>query len=189
MSSRRFYRLLADRTASTRWHLKSPLDPSGSEVDPRSFTQGVPVGPQPPLTLPIRREGREVDFNFCDFDMVVTPAVVNAELEELVGPAIQRIAVTVDGRADEFEILNVCGLVRCVDETRSLLTMWTDADERPEKVGQFRTIVKLKIFAAAADRHHIFRIAGWPIALIASEEVKGLLEDTGVSGVKYDRVD
>jgi hypothetical protein len=43
MSSRKFYRLIADPAATSRWYLKSPIDPSGNEVDPRLFTQGVPV--------------------------------------------------------------------------------------------------------------------------------------------------
>lgn len=189
MSSRKFYLLLADPTATSRWYLKSPLDPSGNEVDPRLFTQGVPVGSQPSLTLPLRRNGDAVGFNFCDFDMVVTPAAVNAELEALTGSAIQRIPVTVDKRGDEFEILNVCELVQCVDESRSLLTKWTEADGRPEKVGQFRMIVKLRIDPVAANGHHIFRVAGWPIALLVSEEVKNFLEARKVSGLNYERVD
>lgn len=189
MSSRNFYRLLADPTATSRWYLKSPIDPSGNEVDPRSFTQGVPVGSQPSLRLPLRRSGDEVGFNLCDFDMVVTPASINAELEALVGPAIQRVPVKVEAPSAEYEILNVCELVSCFDESRSLFTKWTDTDGRPEKVGQLRMVIKLKIDPLLADGHHLFRVAGWPIALIASQEVKRLFESMNLSGLKYERVD
>jgi hypothetical protein len=184
-----FYRLLADPAATSRWHVKSPLDPSGNEVDPRSFTQGVPVDSLLPLTLPLRRSGDEVDFNFCDFHMIVTPASVNTRLQAFAGSAIQRIPVAIDSRKGEFEILNVCDLVPCVDESRSLFTRWTGEDGRPDKVGQFRMIVKLKIDPAAAAGHEIIRVADWPIALIASENVKHLLEALNVSGLVYERVD
>lgn len=188
MSSRKFYRLLSDPAATSRWYLKAPIDASGDAVDPRMFTQGVPVSSQPPLKLPIRRSGDVVGFNFCDFDMVVTPTAVNAGLEALVGSAIQRIPVIID--ADhEFEILNVCELVPCIDESRSLFTKWTDADGRPEKSGQYRMITKLKIDPTFAVGRHIFRVAGWPIALIVSEEVKNLLEDRKLSGLRYEQVD
>jgi hypothetical protein len=189
MSSRKYYELLADPAAFPRWYLKSPIDPSGKEVDPRLFTQGVPVGSLPALRLPLRRSGPEVDFNFCDFDMVVTPASINAELEALVGPAIQRVPVMVDAKAAEYEILNVCELVSCFDESRSLFTKWTDADGRPDKIGHFRMVVKLKIDPLLADGHHLFRMAGWPIALIASQEVKRLFESRNLSGLKYEQVD
>lgn len=184
-----YYRLLADPAAISRWYLSSPIDPTGREIDPRTFTQGAPVGSQPPLSLPLRQAGDKVGFNFCDFDMVVTPSAINAELEGLVGPAIQRIPVSVENSIGGFDILNVCELVQCIDEARSLVTKWTAADGRPEKVGQFRMIAKLKIDPAAASGHHIFRAAGWPIALIVSENVKSLLEVKRVSGLKYERVD
>jgi hypothetical protein len=189
MTSGGFYRLVADPRAATRWYLKSPVDAAGNELDPRIFTQGVRVGPQPQLTLPLRRRGDEVDFNFCDFDMVVVPSVLSAQLDAFVGSAIQRIPVTIEGQSEGFEILNVCDLVQCVDESRSLLTKWTADDSRPERIGQFRMIAKLKIDRTAASGHHIFRVAGWPIALIVSEDVKKLLESRRVSGLEYQRVD
>jgi hypothetical protein len=189
MSSRMFYELTADPATFPRWYLKSPIDPFGNEVDPRLFTQGVPVGSQPQLRLPLRRSGPEVGFNFCDFDMVVSPASVNAELEALVGSAMQRIPVKVDAATVKYEILNTCELVRCFDESRSMFTKWTDVDGRPEKVGQLRMVTKLKIDPSLADGHHLFRLAGWPIALIASEEVKRLFESRNLSGLKYEQVD
>lgn len=189
MSTLKYYELQADPAAFPRWYLGSPIDPAGSEIDPRTFTQGVPVGTQPPLILPFRRTGDEVEFNFCDFDMIVTPRTLNAELETLVGAAIQRIPVSVGNRADEFEILNVCELVKCVDESRSVATKWTASDGRPDKVGQFRMVIELKIDPSAASGHEIFRVAGWPIALVVSEKVKRFFEDRKVSGLKYERVD
>jgi hypothetical protein len=174
---------------TTRWFLKSPVDSSGREVDPRLFTQGVRVASPAPLRLPLRRNGEEVSFNFCDFDMVVTPSALNAELQTLVGSAIQRIPVTIETKAGKYEILNVCELVDCVDESRSTFTKWTDAAGRPEKVGQFRMFSNFKIKPLIAHGHHIFRIAGWPIALIASEQVKSLFETKSTSGVAYEPVD
>ncbi|QNM95560.1 imm11 family protein [Chitinimonas koreensis] len=183
-----FYRILADPAATTRWYLKSPTDLHGIEVDPRIFTQGLCVNSLQPLNLPLRRPGYEVDFNFCDFDMVVTPAVINVELERLVGEVIQRIPVQINGSSNKYEILNICNLVQCIDESKSMYTKWTDSDGRPEKIGEYRMIAKISIDPLAANGHHIFRLSGWPIALIISEEVKSLLETRKVSGIKYEHV-
>jgi len=188
MSTGKFYRLLADPSATSRWYLKAPMDPSGNEVDPRTFTQGVVVRSFPPLIIPLRRSGEAVDFNFCDFDMIVTPAKLNAKLNELVGPAVQRIPATVNARGDQFEILNVCELVDCIDEAKSEFSKWMKTDGRPDKVGEFRMILKLRIDPTAAAGHHIFRVGGWPIALVASEQVKNLFEANRVTGLKYDLV-
>ena len=59
----------------------------------------------PQLQSPLRQTGDHVDFNFADFDMVVTPADVNVEIAKIVGSAIQRIPVTVEGTRRAFEIL------------------------------------------------------------------------------------
>jgi hypothetical protein len=186
----KYYRLLGDRAATAHWQLGSPTDLAGNDVDPRLFTEGVPVGPQPPLAVFLRQLGEEVDFNFCDFDMIVTSSALNAELEELVGPSVvQRIPVSVGGHTNKFEILNVCELIQCIDETKSSVTKWTAADGRPEKISQIRMITELKINPQAALGHHIFRLAGWPIALIVSEEVKDLFDAKGVRGLNYERVD
>lgn len=188
MIPRQYYELMADPEEKSRWYLKSPLDPNGNEVDPRIFTQGTEVARQPELRLPIRRPGREVDLNLCDFDMVVTPRSLNEELEKIVGNSIQRIAIKVDGHGDEYEILNVCRLVSCVDESKSLLTKWAVDDGRPDKVGQYRMIVDLFIDTTAVEGNHIFRVSGWPIAVIVSEEVKRFLERRGTTGLKFRKV-
>lgn len=189
MTTGRYYELVADPSAVSRWYLKSPLTPDGNEVDPRLFTQGLHVDHQPHLTLPVRRDGDEVQFNFCDFDMVVTPSAINEALELLVGPVAQRFRVAIEGCQDSYEILNVCDLVKCVDESRSLFAKWTEVDGRPEKVGHFRMFAKLKIDPVAAAGHEIFRISGWPIALVVSEKVKSFFEENNVSGLKFERVD
>ncbi len=189
MNSGHYYELLTDPEATSRWYLKSPVDSEGHEIDPRLFTQGLRVDHQPSLAVPLRRQGNPLDFNFCDFDMIISPASLNEAIESVAKNAIQRIPVTADNRENEFEILNICNLIDCVDESRSLLTKWTVADGRPEKAGQFRMIANLKINPAAASGHDIFRVAGWPIAVVVSEKIKTIFEERNVSGLKYERVD
>jgi hypothetical protein len=188
MMTEGFYELIA--YGLTRWFLGPPYDPAGNEVDPRIFTDGVPVSVHSSLTIPVRELGDKVDFNFCAFDMVVTPRAFNVELEKLVGSAIQRIPVTVEGEGDRFEILNICESVLCLDESRTEHVMkWTADDGRPDKIGKYRMIIGMKIDPAAAEGHHIFRVAGWYLALIVSEEVKRFFEAWNISGLEYRRVD
>lgn len=188
MSITKFYCIDVDPSATSRWYLKAPVDPSGIEIDPRIFTRGLPVASFPCLSIPLRRKGDIVDFNFCDFDMVVVSAELNTELAALVGETIQRIPVRIDGCDRQFEILNVTDLVECVDEAASTFMKWTEADGRPDKVGQYRMFTKLRIDPHIASEHHFFRVSGWPIALIASEQVKNLFEARNILGVKFDLV-
>lgn len=184
----KFYRLVADPLATTRWHLRAPVDMSGEEVDPRLFTAGLVTKPTSQLRIPLRRAGDEVDFNFGDFDMVVSPAVINAELETLTGASIERIPVWVQASERNYEILNILKFVRCIDEATSEFTKWTTEDGRPDKTGVYRMFTRLQIQQEAANGNHLFRIAEWPIALIASAQAKAILERHGVTGVGFQAV-
>jgi hypothetical protein len=184
-----FYDIQADPAAGHRWFLGSPYDPNGNEVDPRLFTQGVRVEGLPPLTVPIAQSGEEVDFNFCAFDMLVTPRVFNEELEKLVGDAIQRIPVTVQGNSDRFEILNICATAVCIDErcTKGIMK-WFEQDGRPDKTGKYRMIVGLKVNTDAIDHLDLLRIVDWPLPVICSDRVKLAIQDAELTGVYFEHV-
>lgn len=188
MISRKFFRIRPDYSTGNFWYLKSPLNSLGIEIDPRQFTEGVSLFCETPLVLPIRRTGVPINFNFCDFDMIVISKQIAEKLEEFVGTSIQRIPVLIPEVTDSFEILNVCVQSPCIDEVNSDFTKWADEDGRPDKVGKFRMILKLKIDPFVVSDLHIFRVSEWPIALIISEEVKEILEAQNVLGVKFELV-
>jgi hypothetical protein len=181
----RFYSVVAHPEAVTRWYLKAPLS-NGGAIDPRVFTEARPVDFAGALSLPLRREGAPVDFNFADFDMVVTTPALIDELQKLPGVALQRWPVTIPGAVKPFEILNVLDSVDCIDEERSEFIKWTPEDGRADKVGEYRMFVSMKLDPHKAKGHHLFRLKGWEIALIASERVKVLCEQLGVTGVAFD---
>lgn len=181
-----YYDVVVDPWTVSRWFLGSPLDPAGNEVDAREFTYGNVLGPQPLLSLPIYQRGEKVDFNFAAFDMIVTPTTLNEELEKIAGSAIQRFPVTVEGcAATEFEILNVCNRLACLDEKRSYFERWTEAHGRPDKVGGYRIVRNMHIDRSVAEGHHIFRLEGWRVVLIVSDAVKQLFDSRRVTGIAF----
>lgn len=61
-------------------------------------------------------------------------------------------------------------------------------DGRPEKVGQYLMVTNLTINPDRTDGQDIFRIRGWEIALIVSEEIKRSIEGMPNLGVVFDPV-
>lgn len=172
-----------------RWVLGSPLDPQGCEVDPRLFIAGKRVAELPLLTIPVAQVGEVVDFNLAAFDMPVTPRKFNEALERLVGDAIQRIPVTIQGYSDRFEILNLCETVDCLDEIKTKHVMkWNNIDGRLDKIGEYRMIVGLQVDPSRIGRHHIFRLGGWEISPICSEDIKNFMESFELTGVHFEAV-
>lgn len=183
-----YFELRADPQAFPRWYLGSPFDKTGSRIDPRLFTQGKIVGKMPPITVPLRRHGPPVEFNFCDFDMIVTSRRVASALAAFAADVMERFPVDVEGSTGDFEIVNVADTVDCIDEDRSEFLKWSTEDGRPDKVGAFRMFTRLRINAAAVGNRQLFRVARWPIALIASREVRILLERMNVTGITFEQI-
>lgn len=183
-----YYRIKADPSANDRWYLQSPLDIFGNEIDSRLFTKTERVKVLSSLLLPIRQEGKIVDFNFCDFDMPVVNLDTAEIVEKFTNGNIQRIPVKIIGASGEFEILNVLQSVSCIDEDGSDLVRWSKNDGRVDKIGKIRMAVRIRLDAAKAAGRHIFRLADWKIALVISEELKMKLEKAKVSGVFYERL-
>jgi hypothetical protein len=179
------YFKVADAFAKpNRWYLRPPVDKAGKKVNPEMFTDCKRVAHIGSLEIPLRLRGVRVDFTFGALDMIVVHRRVGLLLEELCGDGIQRIPVRVEESTD-YEILNVLDRVKCIDEERSRIMWWNAKDGRREKLGQYRMISRLEIDPSRTEGKPLFRLAGWEIALIASDLIKGAFERAGVTGAKF----
>ena len=192
-----YYDLRDDVEFPGRWFLRGPVDSLGQKIDERVFTEGTPVGrvvplwtgdttiAVPPFRIVPRECGVPLDFTFADFDMPVLKAELAEALTALAPDAIQRIPVDVESANGKYEIVNIIGKVKCLDEERCVYKWWTDADNRPEMVGRYRGVGPIVIKPELAAGRNIFRIAGWEIAVVVSQRIKDLFESLEVTGVKF----
>ncbi|KQW80208.1 hypothetical protein ASC89_08920 [Devosia sp. Root413D1] len=172
-----FYRLGFDHTIQPQWFLSEPTDEAGQAIDPRALTEGQSyIGPRP-RKLTVLQQGLELDFSFGPFDMPVVRCRIGDALEELCGPSIERFPVHIAG-VPGFEVLNVTSALDCFDYANSVYTLWPEGGDRPEKVGELRMVLELRIDPERVGNAHLFRVDGWPIALIASSFLKEVLEGT-----------
>ncbi|MBL0692415.1 DUF1629 domain-containing protein [Comamonas sp. JC664] len=99
---------------------------------------------------------------------------------------VQLLPVDLAGQPDQYLLLVATKLIRCIDDraTREVL-YWKPEDERPEKLGQYRSVAGLRIDPTKVGDAQVFRTWGWPIALIVSEDLKAALEQSGATGMKF----
>lgn len=180
-----FYRVVDDLSILDRWFLGTPHNKKGRELDPRDFTEGKVFSTNYELIIPPKRQGKELDFTFADFDMPVVSGRTGKIISSFASEGIQRIPARIQGYKSQYEVLNVTALKRCVDEKKSEILYWKKDDGRPDKVGDFRMISKLKVNPKLIGDMNICRIAGWEIALIVSRPLKMALEQEEVSGIKF----
>jgi hypothetical protein len=201
----RYYELEDDLDMEGRWYLNGISDKEGIEFDSRDFTYGkhVDVGPPlrlslndehdmvevtPPLKVSLRRKGKSLDFTYADFDMPVVTAAVGQLLADIAGSDIQRIAVRVGSRKEEYDIINIISCVPCIDTKRSEIEWWTREDERPDKIGKPRMITRLVINQKSVSGANIFRPEGWEVVVVVSDKVRKALQEAKVTGVRFRNV-
>ncbi len=188
--SKRYFDLSDDVEMPGRWHLRSPTDLQGRELeDPWIFKKGQPVPNPGRLRAPIARSGRPVDFTITGLGIPIVHVRVATLLAELAPEEVQSFPVEIEGQPDQFCVLVATKLIRCIDDKASEeVLIWTPEDGRPEKVGKYRDVSGMRIDPSKVGDAKVFRTWGWSIALIVREDIKDALERLGATGTWFKEV-
>jgi hypothetical protein len=181
---RTYYRVVHDPRIDDAWFPGFPVTEDGTLVDGRLFTKGLRYTDPGRLSLPLEKEGRQLDFTLAAFDLPVLASRCAAVVDDHVPPgSIQRVPVTVAGAQQEYEIVNVTKLVECLDEQRSTVSH-VPSDLRSPTSGKYRWVIDLTLDPSQIGSECIFRVQNWPIALIVCEPLRDVLADaTGITFV------
>lgn len=108
---------------------------------------------------------------------------------ELAPGDVQLLPTNIAGCPDEYLILVATKLVRCIDDaaTEDVL-YWKPEDERPDMLGQYRSVFGMRIDPTQVGTTKVFRTWGWPVALIVSEDIKVALERANITGAEFEEV-
>ena len=183
----RFYEIVDDMYITGRWYLDDPVTDEG--CGPHEFKAGKPAHILSTPTIEIRHPGLALDYTRTSFAVPVASQRLAEAFARVAGPALQCIPVRVGSR-EGYQVLVATRLVRCLDESRSDFIKWTEADGRPDRMGGYRMVTKLHIDTTIVPSDtHIFRIAGWRVALIVSSEMMEVAQVVGAVGPKFIPVD
>ncbi|MCP3100591.1 hypothetical protein LZ198_17105 [Myxococcus sp. K15C18031901] len=191
MSNHSRYFRLDEEVLSENWYLGTPVDSQGRELENmREFTSGQRVQSYRRMTVPIDETGRRREFNMAGAGRTVVVNVRVATLfAELAPDDVQLLPVAVQGSPDEYQILVATKLIRCIDDAATEEVLyWKPEDERPDKLGEYRSVYGMRIDPTKVGRAKVFRTWGWDIALIVSDDIKRALEDAHVTGTRFEEV-
>jgi hypothetical protein len=178
-----YSRVLVDSAVSDLWFLGQPVSYSGEAIDPRRFTACQRFGPvDQPLRLPIQRTGRAARLTFGSFDMPIVDRALGAAFSATAGDDVELVpAITKDGT--QLSIANVLSCLDCIDESKTVGEKWAESHGRPDRVGRYRTILHLFVDPRRAN-HEIFRVAGWKIALVVSDNFAHATGLAAIEGIR-----
>jgi hypothetical protein len=182
----RYFKLMDDRRSGTRWHLGTPVDEQGKELDPWQFDEGRMLELGCVLRFPLDIPGMSLDFCWAAFSILVVNARFVGLFERLKVQDVQFIPARVEGHAEPYFILNPLRIIRCIDDARSEeVRYWKPEDGQPDKVGEYRVVAGMRIDPTKVGDARIFRPWGWRVALIISEDLKQALEQEGITGTRF----
>lgn len=177
-----YFRLIDNVGLPGRWHLGEVVDSMGISHECRD---GARIAPEMSFQIPIEQEGNPLEFCLTSFGVPISTDRVGRAIEAVAGADIQRLKADIGGKGD-FEVLNSVRLIECLDEMRSEFLKWSENDSRPDLAGEYRMVSKLRVDLLKVPQDaHFFRIRGWRIALIVSEQVKCRMEEVGCNGAIF----
>jgi len=182
----KYFRLLDDVHVPGRWHLGELFDQSNTVPLNLKIGERWPEGVLPQVE--ITHSGVVLDFFLTSFAWPIANTKLAEAIAHFAGKDLQRVPVAIPGYQG-FEILNSVRIIKCLDEQHSEFMKWTKEDHRADLAGQYRMVTRLKIEAVKlpADAQ-FFRIEGWRIALIVSEQIKDTMEAHGCKGATFQDV-
>jgi hypothetical protein len=111
---------------------------------------------------------------------------VAAVFAELAPGDVQLIPVEVEGQNESYVLINITRVIKCIDDEASdSVSYWQPEDGRPDKTGQYDSVIGMRIDPSKAGAAQVFRTWGWSPAIIVSEELKKALERLGATGTKF----
>ena len=188
----RYFELDQDLYIPGLWYLDTPVDSQGQDAGSWLFMQGKPASVQEPLKVGLFRPGKPLDFSLADAGAVpVVHPRVAAVLTALAPGDIQTWPIQVEGQPEPYVLVNATRLVDCIDDEASeRVERWIPEDEndQPERAGEYRNVVGMRIDKARVGDAKVFRPWGWTIVLVVSEDIKDALERTGATGMTFTEV-
>jgi hypothetical protein len=182
----RYFDLSEDVYIPGRWALGKLVDARGEDVWPWLLMRGEPARFEEQLEVSIESPGNPLDFSYAAFGIPIVHARVASVFSELGAQDMQLIPVEVGSQPDEYFVLNVTRVVKCIDDEASEeVRYWTPEDGIPEKVGKYCSVAGMRIDTSKVGDAKVFRTWGWHVALIVSEDIKQALEGMGTTGMKF----
>ncbi|WNG59150.1 hypothetical protein F0U59_33790 [Archangium gephyra] len=188
--TKQYFDLFENVYVPGRWHLDEPVDQRGQKLGTWLFRRGEPAYVEGRIRIPIYVPGRPLDFSFvAGATIPVVHARVAAVFAELAPGDVQLIPVEVEGESEPYVLLNITRIVKCIDDEASdEVRYYKPEHEQPERLGQYRSVIGMRIDPSKVGDARVFRTWGWKVAIVASEAIKEALDELGATGTKFKEV-
>lgn len=193
---KRYFEMSQDLYVAGRWYLTDPVDGQGNDVGSLLW-KGTRFALDEPVRVHFNKfakRGRSIDY--CELDAIggavpVVHVTVANVFRELAASDVQLIRADIEGVPDQYYVVNVLRVCKCIDESASrYVEHYTEADAPvfAARIGEYKTVRGLRIDKTRVGDAQVFRTWGWNQSLIVSEAVKDGVARVGTVGIKFEEV-
>lgn len=190
-----YYRINFDPHLLCQWFLDTPVRSSGDEWAFWRILRGE-VLHESDLGIwrtQVKQNGQILPFSFAGFGVPIVNQQVGQLIVEEAPGQVQLLPLAIEEENGEvdfgYRILVATQTVRCVDEGRSEFIKWGSDDMRPDKVGEYRMITRLRLDASLIPSDlNIFRVWGWKVALVVAAPLPESLRTFVKVGLNFEPV-
>lgn len=175
-----------DSGLSDYTYFGEPMTENGDVIDWWHFSGSGRWEGTEPLKVAANPIGKLYDMSMAPGDVpYVTKRVVDLfNAGKLLSDAVQFIPLRYG--VNTIYIMNILPVVSCVDEenTESIMR-WQSEDDEPDRIGQYRQIIGLRVDPVRLKGIDICRVQGWEVSILISQRLRTLLEAHHVKGVVF----
>jgi len=175
----KYFELNDDINFPDRWYLGDIF-----KVDNWKLSTSIPENAIN-MKIKLVRDGEEMDITFTEaYGVPIVSLKVREALDGIQGIAFIPVQVQGKNCTTEYFVLVTTEVVECVDEINSEFQKFEENDPvRPEKAGEYRAFMKLRLDSSKIVDIDIFRLMNFEVAVVISERVKEKLESVSTTGL------
>ena len=176
-----YYNVTLGWITGASFQLESLCDADGRPVDEATLVQCMPCHAPLPLRYEGGTRGLVHDWNWGQFLLPIIRDAIAGQLLELVGNDVEVLRVVVPSVDEPMSIVNILSRRDCVDE----LVSFAQRDrENPKK---YRSVGRLTVDSVRVGDANLFRVAGYEIAMVASQRLVDAARQAAWTGIDFAR--
>ncbi|MCW9715922.1 imm11 family protein [Avibacterium sp. 21-594] len=183
----KYYRLSEDMEILNKWYLGEIND--SLYIEQWGFTMFPHYSIDKEMSVPIEIHGIKTDFteNLVYGVPILSPKAKDVLLHyDIIFSAVN---VLDNGRFFSTYYAIGVDIIDAIDEEKSKYIKYKKDDPvRPDREGDYKYFDKIVLNSSKIDGKHIFRIKGYSIYLVISEELKLRIESAGLTGFYFEEI-
>jgi hypothetical protein len=180
-----YFQLREDVNIAGRWYLGEVTRHGTPQLN---FLNGCKLEGGDLLSIALLQNGSELEFCLTSFAVPVVSTSLGSTIA-LVAQSDVQLFPAIVANGPNRAVLNATRTISCLDESQSEFIRWLPEDGRLDRIGEYRMVTRLKLDRELIpEATHVFRVAGWTVALVVSAAVRDAMINHGCLGANFVQV-